>query len=75
MTKKDIQIIKGGIEAVRALIDESVGVAGLHLNGDLATWGELEEGGWMEAWLLPFNMAEDKIKDIAAAYSDKKEAL
>ena len=24
-----------------SLIDESLGVAGFHLNGDVATWGEL----------------------------------
>ena len=29
------------LESVLSLIDESSGVAGYHLNGDVATWGEL----------------------------------
>ena len=47
-----------GIEAIRALIDDSEGVAGLHLNGDLAPWSELQSGGRFEEWLQPFNDAE-----------------
>lgn len=46
-----------GIRAVGDLIDESRGVAGLHLNGDEAPWGDLLEGGFMESWLLPFSIA------------------
>lgn len=34
-----------------ALIAESHGVSGLHLNGDIATWGELTKGGRFEEWL------------------------
>ena len=33
---------------IEDLVGESAGVAGLHLNGDLAPWGELEEGGRFE---------------------------
>lgn len=33
---------------IEGLIGESTGVAGLHLNGDLVTWGELEDGGRFE---------------------------
>ena len=33
---------------IQGLIDESDGVDGLHLNGDVATWGELEAGGRFE---------------------------
>ena len=43
------------LEALRALLNdvddlmsESAGVAGLHLNGDIAPWSELEEGGRFE---------------------------
>lgn len=36
------------------LQQSSDGVSGLHLNGDLATWDELMEGGRFEEWLLPF---------------------
>lgn len=38
--------------AVLALINDSDGVAGLHLNGGLATWGELTRGRF-SAWLEP----------------------
>lgn len=54
-----IQQLKSGIISVRELIDNSDGVCGLHLNGDIATWEELQEGGQFEAWLLDFNYAED----------------
>ena len=37
------------------LIASSDGVAGLHMNGDLAPWGELTEGGRFEEWLLPLS--------------------
>lgn len=29
------------------LVDNSDGVSGLHLNGDIATWRELMENGWL----------------------------
>lgn len=48
-----------GIKAVRELMDESTGVVGLHMNGDVATWADLEQGGAFEEWLLDFNKAED----------------
>lgn len=36
---------------VEILMNESHGVAGLHQNGDVAEWGELELGGRFEEWL------------------------
>lgn len=36
------------LDDIEGLIGESTGVAGLHLNGDLAPWRELEEGGQFE---------------------------
>lgn len=48
-----------GIKAVRELMNESSGVAGLHMNDDVATWADLEQGGTFEEWLLDFNKAED----------------
>lgn len=44
--------LSGLSEAVHHLIEHSEGVAGLHLNGDLAPWHSLTEGGQFEAWLL-----------------------
>lgn len=35
----------------RDLIANSEGVAGLHMNGDIADWGSLLPGGAFEAWL------------------------
>jgi len=32
------------------LMSESRGVAGLHLNGDLAEWGWLVENEWLSLW-------------------------
>lgn len=50
--------LKEGISAIRSLINESYGVDGLHKNGDIAAWDELEQGGRFEEWLLAFNEAE-----------------
>lgn len=35
------------LEEVLSLIANSDGVAGLHLNGEVATWRELVDGGWL----------------------------
>jgi hypothetical protein len=50
--------LRKGIKTVRILIDESHGVAGLHLNGEIAAWDTLELGGWAEEWLIDFNESE-----------------
>lgn len=50
--------LKRGISCVRGLINDSVGVVGLHHNGDVAEWRELESGGEFECWLKDFNEAE-----------------
>lgn len=39
---------QGLIDDIDCLMSESEGVAGLHLNGDLAPWNELEPGGRFE---------------------------
>lgn len=46
-----------GINAVADLIDNSTGVDGLHLNGDIAPWNELRSGGRLESWLVDFDEA------------------
>ena len=46
-----------GLLAMQALINESRGVTGLHLNGDEADWAELRMGGRFEEWLLAFDEA------------------
>jgi hypothetical protein len=56
--EKENAILKKGIAAVRDLIDGSNGVSGLHLNGDIADWDSLCEGGIFEEWLIDFNEAE-----------------
>ena len=47
--------------AVLALIEESYGVAGLHLNGDVASWTELRTGGRYEDWLFDFDQAVKRL--------------
>ena len=46
-----------GVNAVANLIDNSTGVEGLHLNGDIAPWNELRTGGRFESWLVDFDDA------------------
>ena len=51
--------LRAGIEDVAALIDNSDGISGLHLNGDIAAWSSLRTGGSFEEWLLNFDNALD----------------
>jgi hypothetical protein len=60
----DVDKLIKGLKAVRGLINESQGVYGLHQNGDPASWGELEKGGWMEEWLIDFNEAEAELSEV-----------
>lgn len=53
-----LSALSGLSEAVHDLIGHSEGVAGLHLNGDLAPWSSLTEGGRFEAWLLALSDAD-----------------
>lgn len=46
-----------GLKAVETLINESHGVDGLHLNGDVAPWDELRTGGSFGEWLNDFDTA------------------
>ena len=51
----ELAFAREGLNAVSALIDESHGVGGLHLNGDFAPWSELRTGGRFETWLAQFD--------------------
>lgn len=51
--------LRKGIIAVAELIAESDGAAGLHMNGDVAPWPTLLEGGHFESWLLDFSIARN----------------
>lgn len=51
---------------ITALMDESLGVYGLHKNGDPAPWGELVAGGRYEEWLLSISNAEELITKLKA---------
>ena len=57
--QEENKALRNGIKAVRELIDNSGGVDGLALNGDIVLWSDLEQGGTFEEWLLDFNKAED----------------
>lgn len=51
---------------IEALIGESAGVYGLHLNGDVSPWSELEEGGRFER-LSSMSSARDAITSAESA--------
>lgn len=59
LAERDTRIkeLEKGLAAVQELIDCSHGVAGLHLNGELAVWDEILEGGPYEEWLVDFSNA------------------
>lgn len=53
MTSHTEVLLKAATDALDCfdtLVGESKGVAGLHLNGDLAPWSDLIEGGKLEMW-------------------------
>lgn len=43
-----LEALSALLDDIEALIGESAGVYGLHLNGDVSPWSELEEGGRFE---------------------------
>ena len=51
--------LEKAVKAVNDLINESYGVAGLHLNGDVAYWDELLAGGRFEEWLCALSEVRD----------------
>lgn len=69
---QQLLIYKGAIIAIRDLINESVGVVGIHVNGDIALWDDLLSGGYQQAWLCDVSKAIDlasktiqKTKEVA----------
>jgi len=62
MSTEDIRKLCDGLKAVEALINESHGVNGLHLNGDVAPWATLRMGGRFEEWLGDFDNALNTIE-------------
>lgn len=54
---REIEALRKGLSAALDLIEESYGVSGLHLNGDVASWTELRTGGRYEDWLFDFDQA------------------
>lgn len=59
---EDYKTIICGLRAVEALIDNSIGVAGLHLNEEDAPWDDLRTGGQFEDWLIEFDDALDTLE-------------
>jgi hypothetical protein len=54
-----LEALRRVLKAVDDLIASSEGVAGLHLNGDLAPWDELVAGGRYELWLADLETARE----------------
>ena len=51
------------VDEINQLVSESCGVAGLHQNGDVATWEEILPGGRFE-WLGSLERAESAIAKV-----------
>lgn len=61
-----IEVLKKLANAVEDLIGDSEGVAGFHLNGEVAQWGELD-------WLTgPLDEAAELIKATGGAENDNQ---
>jgi hypothetical protein len=65
--------LKKALASVITLMNHSEGVAGLHLNGNVATWDELLAGD--EAWLTDFRKAEAHALIDDTIERDKNAAL
>ncbi len=48
LEQKLLDALKGVLSDIEGLMRESSGVYGLHLNGDVSPWNELDEGGRFE---------------------------
>lgn len=64
ITREQLETLKKGIKAVSDLMEESEGVTGLHLNGNVAYWSELCRYGEFSQWLSDFNAAEELIDGL-----------
>lgn len=52
------------------LIQHSEGVAGLHMNGDVADWGSLTEGGTFGAWLSSYDRLRHALDELFPGPTD-----
>lgn len=59
-------------ECLSDLIENSDGVAGLHLNGDISPWESLSAGGHFEEWLFPFSETPaQSLEALKAQFQDE----
>ena len=66
-----ISACNAGLAAVELLIEQSAGVDGLHLDGDMAPWDELRRDGRYCEWLNDYDAAMDAIAAWRAKYGSR----
>ena len=64
MNKELLAALKMVVGDITDLANNSGGVCGLHLNGDVAGWRSLFVGGSLEAWLMSVDDAERLIAKL-----------
>ncbi len=62
---KLVEALRNVLDDVRTLMKDSHGVAGLHRNGDVASWEEITEGGRYEEWLVSLADAQRTLAALA----------
>ena len=55
----NVEILAKGLRAIEYLIQESHGIYGLHLNGDLSPWEDFSSEGYSKEWLADYRKAID----------------
>lgn len=65
-TQKPSAVLKKFVANVAELIGESTGVAGLHMNGDVAEWADILPGGKHEGWLGSPEEASEAADQVSA---------
>ena len=58
-TETRIERLVKGLQSVQSIMEQSEGVAGLHLNGEIAKWDDLLTGSWLEDYHEAMNEVID----------------
>lgn len=59
--RRSEELLSDLFTALANVMSESEGVAGLHLNGDVAEWDSLTRGGKFEDWLKAYDEVRDHL--------------
>lgn len=71
LSDKDYLKLTDALYSMKELMEDSHGVIGLHLNGDIAIWSSLRKGGQFEEHLIAVDIALDIIEERILSKYDR----